>query len=108
MNEQNSNTQQGSGFAISDILFIVFRHKWKILLFAILGAVGAGVVWRIKQPPYQSNAKLLIRYVTDSRGLSPGGAAGSDVIRSPDTYGSTVVNSEIEILMSYDLALATV
>src|ERR1700749_908614 len=54
-----------SGIGIFDILFMVFRHKWKIIVFGLTGIIGAGVVYLLTPPAYESEAKLLVRYVMD-------------------------------------------
>jgi|LauGreDrversion4_2_1035121.scaffolds.fasta_scaffold15552_6 succinoglycan biosynthesis transport protein ExoP len=82
-----------------DIYYTLFRHKVKILLCALAGAVAAGAVRFLGDPPYESEAKLLVRYVlSESRAL--GGEAGA---KSPDPRGDTIMKSEAEILGSLDL-----
>jgi uncharacterized protein involved in exopolysaccharide biosynthesis len=60
------------GFILSpqEIISTLFRHKWKILFFSFLGFAAHGGVFTLKKPPYQSTARLLIRYVTDKRSSS--------------------------------------
>ena len=58
------------------------------------------IVCVIKPPQYQSEAKLLIRYVVDKT-LGP---ADNDVsVRSPER-GDTIIDTEMQILTSLDLA----
>jgi polysaccharide biosynthesis transport protein len=105
---QREPTSQGFGLTPEDIISILFKHKWKLLFFILVGLSGAGVVHTFKKPSYQSTARLLIRYVMDKRSPTQGAGVNNDeVIRSPDTYGNTVVNSELEILTSEDLARLT-
>jgi len=102
MNEEE-NHEQGSTFGINDILFIVFRHKFKILFFFLMASVAAGAVWYLKPPLFESEAKLLIKYVKESRiAAMPG---NSDVVIDAK---HSVINSEIEILKSQDVAIAAV
>ena len=54
-----------SSMNLDDILFVLFRHKWKILLCAALGIAAAASVYLLKQRLYQSEAKLMVRYVVD-------------------------------------------
>jgi polysaccharide biosynthesis transport protein len=103
---QPSQPAQGFSVTPEDILNTLFKHKWKLIFFILLGFAGAYTVFTIKKPLYQSHAKLLIRYVTDKRTL-PSGGPGDDMVRSPDAYGNTIINSEIEILTSQDLARLT-
>lgn len=89
--------------SLADIYFVIFRHKWKILIIGgsgILLALLLPLVWRL---PYQSEAKLLIKYVLDSK--SPGQVGVNDSrFKSPDEGGENIINTELEILTSLDLA----
>ena len=59
-----------AALSAGDIYYTLFRHKGKILLCALAGAVGAGAVRYLGEPPYESEAKLLVRYVlAESRAL---------------------------------------
>jgi uncharacterized protein involved in exopolysaccharide biosynthesis/Mrp family chromosome partitioning ATPase len=102
MNAQQ-NAAPAPGINLDDIFFVLFRHKWKILIIALLaGAAAAGVyfAWPV---PYHSEARLLIKYVVDSKSPSQMGAAK---VTSPDDRGDTILNTELEVLGSFDLALA--
>ncbi len=88
-----------AALSAGDVYYTLFRHKGKILLCALAGAVGAGAVRYLGEPPYESEAKLLVRYVlAENRAL--GGEAGA---KSPDARGETIMKSEAEILGSLDL-----
>jgi uncharacterized protein involved in exopolysaccharide biosynthesis/Mrp family chromosome partitioning ATPase len=91
---------------LSDIYYMLFRQKWKIVLLACVGVLG-GVALHLWMPPhYQSEGKLFIRYVLDSTVPSPApdaGGRGSD-LRKPDSRGENIINAELEILTSFDLA----
>jgi polysaccharide biosynthesis transport protein len=90
------------GLSLGDLYFILFRHKWKILACCALGAAAAAAVYRSDPPPYQSEAKLFVRYiVTEGKNLGP---AAPDSAKSPDQRGETIMRSETEILGSFDLA----
>jgi len=92
-----------SGLGRNDILFALFRHKKMILVFALLGLMSAVAVYFFYPPLYESDAKLLVRYVLDRRAV--------DSIDNPTnstTLGVTtdsVISSEVEILTSWDLAV---
>lgn len=83
------------------IIYMMFRRKWLLLLGALLGIAGAVSVHLNSAPVFMSEAKLLVRYVTDNMRLDPATADGR--VMSPDTRGSNILNSEIEILTSQDL-----
>jgi uncharacterized protein involved in exopolysaccharide biosynthesis/Mrp family chromosome partitioning ATPase len=89
---------------LSDIYFVLFRRKWIVLTFLVLGIGAAVAVFFLQRPLYQSQAKLLVRFVMEARTLSVTTTAESQV-RTPDSRGENVINSEAEILNSYDLAL---
>ncbi|MEY3609084.1 MAG: hypothetical protein RLZZ447_1872, partial [Verrucomicrobiota bacterium] len=51
-----------SSLGVDDVLFTLFRHKKKIIVFALLGfAAAAGVHFRPKPDSYTASAKLFIR-----------------------------------------------
>lgn len=100
-NELNQNDEP-SAMTPGDIYFILFRHKWKIILLSLLGIGAAAAYWWFCPPPYQSEAKLFIRYVVDSRSVNADPKNAQ--MTSPDEMGQSIINSEIEILTSYDLA----
>ena len=56
---------QPPGLNLSDILFILFRHKWKIVFCAAAGLIAATVAYFLVPPLYESQAKLLVRYVVE-------------------------------------------
>src|ERR1039457_490932 len=87
--------------SLGDIYFVSFRHKWKILFCSAAGLVAAFAFYVMNPPPYESEAKLFIRYVLDSRSLNP--SANNSHMTSPDELGASIINSEMEILTSFDL-----
>ncbi len=87
---------------VGDIYYILFRHKWKILLCSVAGLLAAAAVYKFFPPPFESQARLFIRYVMEARSLNLAGDDGR--MKSPDQRGETIINSEIEILTSRDLA----
>lgn len=96
-----------AGLKLSDVYFTLFRHKWKILFFGLIGMAAAVGMWFFKGLVYRSEAKLLVRYVRESRAVDVN-LSGQGEVRSPDSRGDTIINSEIEILTSRDLALEVV
>ncbi len=102
MNNSQHN-EPSLGFSLGDVYFVIFRHKWKILLMMLLGVAAATAFYLVRQPPYQSEAKLLVRYISESRGQSPMENNNSQVTPVLD-LGRAVLNSEVEILNSFDLA----
>jgi polysaccharide biosynthesis transport protein len=94
------NNNQSEGINLGDIYFVLFRQKHIIIAAVLLSLVAAGVLCVAIPPQYQSEAKLLIRYVLDKT-LN---TADNDVsMRSPER-GDTIIETEIQILTSLDLA----
>jgi len=88
---------------LGDILYIVFRHKWKILFISVMGIVGAILLPKVHPASYQSEAKLYIRYILENK--NPGETDQNDPrIKSIDSRGDSIINNELEILTSLDLA----
>jgi len=89
---------------VDDIYYVLFRNKWKILICSLTGVLAAALVYRLSPPPYTSEAKLFIRYVlTEGKTQGPTGD-NSATVTSPDQGGETIMDSELEILSSLDLA----
>lgn len=95
--------QPAPGLDLGDIYYVLFRHKWKILLCSLAGLITAGAIYWVEAPPYQSEAKLLVRYII-SETKATGPAAGSSQTRiSPDERGASIMNTEREILTSANI-----
>lgn len=88
--------------SFNDILYVLFRHKWKIIICALLGFTTATVLYLFYPPPFQSEAKLFIRYVLENS--TPGMPGNDSKAVSPDQRGETIINTEVEILGSSDIA----
>jgi uncharacterized protein involved in exopolysaccharide biosynthesis/Mrp family chromosome partitioning ATPase len=101
---QNHERQnQAAGLNLADIYYILFRHKWKIILLSAAGFLAAALVYLTQPASYTSEAKLFIRYILESR--VPSGIAGDTQTKTLDTEGANIINSEIEIIKSLDLAV---
>jgi succinoglycan biosynthesis transport protein ExoP len=88
---------------LGDIYYVLFRHKWRIFLCAVTGVLAAAAMYRFRPPPFLSEAKLFIRYVV-TEGKNMGPSTDGTVSKSPDQRGETIMDSELEILTSLDLA----
>src|SRR5262245_64896670 len=93
-----------SGINVSDILFAVFRCKWTIVFCTLLGLAGAAAVFYWSSPAYQSQAKLLVRYVVERNGVDPidnttrpkqGSGRGSK--------SDSIIEAEVQMLTSGDV-----
>ena len=86
---QNHERQnQAAGLNLADIYYILFRHKWKIILFSAAGFLAAAVVYLAQPASYRSEAALFIRYIVESR--VPSGIAGDSQTKTLDTEGAKV------------------
>ena len=95
-------TTQTPNIKVGDIYYVLFRHKWTIILCSAAGLLAAFALYKLQPPPYQSEARLFIRYVTEGKALNPPGEDAKT--KSPDQGGETIINSELQILTSLDLA----
>jgi len=87
--------------SLGDIYYILFRRKWVILGFTLLGLIAAGVTYVVWNPGYQSVAELYIGYVADAQAPD---ITGSEIHNQPIDRGALILNSEIKILLSFDVA----
>lgn len=89
-----------AGLSRGDVLSALFKHKKKIVLCAILGLAAAAAVYFFYPPVYESQAKLLVRYVIERSGVDP-----IDSSRTMGQGAEHFLGSEVEILTSWDLAV---
>jgi polysaccharide biosynthesis transport protein len=100
---ESENEAQRSGISFNDVLFILFRHKWKILVCAAIGILAAAATYFFTPSLYESQAKLLVRYVVERNAIDGMDSQGKN-LGSPD-YSAIAIHSEVEILTSSDLAM---
>jgi len=88
---------------VHEIIYILFKHKWKIIVLSLLGFGAAGVLaYRASlKPSYETQAKLLVRYVVERSTNDP------DAASTTGRRGGGVMNTELEILKSFDIAINT-
>jgi polysaccharide biosynthesis transport protein len=94
--------QAAAGITKADIFLALFRHKGKIILGTIVGLAVAGGVYFFYPPVYESQAKLLVRYLVERSGVDPDVASSAAIAR---TAQESILGSEAEILSSWDLAV---
>ncbi len=90
-----------SGLGLTDILFSLYRHKWTIVVCTMVGVAGAAAVYFLKARDYESRAKLLVRYVVERSAVDP----LDPKVSTTGSQTDAIINSEVEILTSTDLAL---
>ena len=98
-----AQNRRRSTLNVYDVLFVLFKHKWKIILFSLLGLAGAGasVYLNLRSPTYETEAKLLVRYVIDRSAVDPFEAKAD----TSGMHGMAMMDTEIEIIKSGDLTL---
>jgi uncharacterized protein involved in exopolysaccharide biosynthesis len=80
---------------------MMFKHKWKILIFTVVGLVAGGAVYYFRVPVYESRAKLLVRYVVERNLVD----SVEGTTRANSDSSINLLNTETEILTSGDLAM---
>ncbi|MDB6110635.1 MAG: Lipopolysaccharide biosynthesis protein [Pedosphaera sp.] len=100
--------QQAGGINLGDIYFVLFRQKWKILLFSCLGFVAAGVLFVIKPAQFQSEAKLNIRFIEEKRFPTASTGGDSPNVTTVAIGSANLISTEIEFLTSPDTAMEVV
>jgi Uncharacterized protein involved in exopolysaccharide biosynthesis len=99
----DARTEPSRAIAMGDIYYVLFKHKWKIVGFALVGLFAAAFTYRSwPDVVYRSDAKLFIRYIQESG--APLSVGEDAQIKSTDQRGETIITSEVEILTSMDLA----
>jgi uncharacterized protein involved in exopolysaccharide biosynthesis len=91
---------------VHDVLFVLFKQKWKILFLSLMGfgAAGALLYKAMLSPSYETQAKLLVRYVLERSTVDP----YESKVDAAGVRGMSVMDAEIEIIRSTDLLLEVV
>ena len=66
---------------LSDILYVLFRHKRMISVISVAAIIAAVSIYRFSPVLVQSNAKLYIKYVMDNREPTVAGDANGKMRR---------------------------
>jgi polysaccharide biosynthesis transport protein len=103
MAEIRGELEQHSGVKLGDIFFALFKRKRTIMVCAALGIIAAAAVYFLYPPSYESQAKLLVRYVIERSVVDPVEAEKAGFASSNE--GDRVIGAELEILTSSDLAM---
>jgi polysaccharide biosynthesis transport protein len=94
--------KESTGLNVGDIYYVLFRHKWKIILISLAALAVAAALFINTPPMYQTEARLFLRYMVENQGVSP--ADNTSQVTTIDRRGENILNSELEILTSLDLA----
>jgi uncharacterized protein involved in exopolysaccharide biosynthesis/Mrp family chromosome partitioning ATPase len=103
MAEIRQELQQRPGVKQGDILFALFKRKRIIIVCAVVGIIASAAVYFLYPPSYESQAKLLVRYVTERSAVDPIDA--EKAAAASNNEADRVIGAEMEILTSWDLAI---
>jgi len=103
MAEIRQELQQRSGVKLGDILFALFKRKRIIIVCTVVGIIATAAVYFLYPPSYESQAKLLVRYVTERSAVDPLDA--EKAAAASNNEADRVIGAEMEILTSWDLAM---
>src|SRR5947207_4106438 len=95
---------ESSNFNLRNILFALFKWKRTILGLALFGIVVAAGVYFFYPAVYESDARLLVRYVLERSGYDPVDAVSGQRGGSGISYDG-VIGAEVSILTSWDLSV---
>jgi len=105
--DQELDDQPSKGFSLDSVYYVIFRQKWIILFFLAAAIFGAlTLLFVIKPPQYHSEALLFIRYVVERR--TPTASGIEPAARELNEADESIINTEIDILRSVDVAQAVV
>src|SRR6266403_2482211 len=97
---------ESSNFNLRNILFALFKWKRTILGLTLFGIVVAAGVYFFYPAVYESDARLLVRYVLERSGYDPvdaisgqGGKSGTGIT------SDGVIAAEVSIITSWDLSV---
>jgi uncharacterized protein involved in exopolysaccharide biosynthesis/Mrp family chromosome partitioning ATPase len=90
------------GLSLADIYHVLFRRKSLIIGGLILGLAAAAYVFLSTPKVYESQAEVMVHYVVDNESH---GLYRDSTVKDPDINGAAVINNELEILTSYNLAV---
>jgi uncharacterized protein involved in exopolysaccharide biosynthesis len=103
MTEIRRETQQHSGVNLNALLFALFKRKRTIMLCAAVGIIAAAAFYFFYPPVYESQAKLLVRYVLERSAVDP--IEAEKAAAASSNYTDRIIDAEMEILSSWDLAV---
>jgi len=87
--------------SLRDIYYILFRQKWKVLLFFLTVFITVTIGTYLTQETYRSEAKLLVRLGRENVSLDPTATTGQVI--SVGQNRENEIKSELDILKSQDL-----
>src|SRR5438477_8876268 len=103
---EHRNEPEPSKINLTNILFALFKWKRTILAFTVAGIVIAAAVYFFLPAAYESDARLLVRYVLERSGYDPVDAISGTAARGGTGLTTdAVIAAEVSILTSWDLSV---
>jgi polysaccharide biosynthesis transport protein len=103
---EHRTESEHSNFNLSNILFAIFKRKRTIIGFALLGFIAAAAVYFFYPKVYESDSRLLVRYVLERSGYDPVDAMSGQAGRAgTGLTNDGVIAAEVSILTSWDLSV---
>src|SRR5438552_6524804 len=99
---------ESSGLNLRSILIAIFKWKRTIVGFTLVGLIAAACVYFFYPKVYESDARLLVRYVLERSGYDPVDAVTGTSPKGGSGTGITndgVIAAEVSILTSWDLSV---
>ncbi len=101
---ENRTEPEHSNFNLTSVLIAIFKWKRTILGFTLLGIIAAAAVYFLYPTVYESDARLLVRYVLERSGYDPvdavSGQRGSGGLTTDG-----IIAAEVSIITSWDLSV---
>jgi len=95
-----------SSVNLHSVASALFKHKKKILVMTSAGLLVAAAVYYFFPAAYESDAKLLVRYVLERSGVDPVEAMSGQTGKGGTGLNTDgVIAAEVSILTSWDLAV---
>src|SRR5213082_1739191 len=94
-----------SNLNLNNILFAIFKWKRTIIGFTLFGILAAAAVYFFYPAVYESDARLLVRYVLERSGVDPVDAISGGSKSGTGINSDGVIAAEVSILTSWDLSV---
>jgi uncharacterized protein involved in exopolysaccharide biosynthesis/Mrp family chromosome partitioning ATPase len=94
-----------SSFNLSNILLAIFKWKRTILGFTLGGILAAAGVFFFYPKVYESDARLLVRYVLERSGYDPVDGLTGQSRSGTGLTNDGIIAAEVSILTSWDLSV---
>lgn len=91
--------------SVRDLLYVIFRHKWKIVFVTLLIAFGVTTYTYVVQELYRSEAKIKVNQGRETLAVDPSVSGQSMALL---TDHNSEVRSEMQILNSQELVAEVV